>query len=510
MQSRTDTALTWEQLRSPQVTQFLVKPMLQQIRSNHFSRATVYTLLVNALQFSKESSAASRWRWSGRGAGGGSGTAKNPDTCATRALVCEMLALKLLKEYTTRELVDALAYDFYPLQGMPGPGGSALQVVSGGAGGASSKGKGRSGLGSGGGSSGGNVPFAAVARTSTLEVAIRASAKHFLAHPLVVQHLQAIWMGAIVFPTVSDTLHRIPRVPALQSVPPSTPTPLASLTSQTAARSRRQSVLDKRTPLLGRVGSGSQLATASAAAPKEAASATVTPALQLQAQSQPGYGSIAPSTAGARTGVATLYDPHTASPFKLSRLRVPRYRRLVSTLSLGVLVGLLVAVLAQRSTRITTLELVFWLWSAGYMLDELVAITDQGGVALHVMGPWNLFDLGVVALLIVYYCMRAVSVFLVDRRHYWNDTAYDVLAANTILLLPRILGILDHYPYFAQLLIAFRLMAVDLAAVFVVIGITCGSFFAFFALSKGPQDAADVAYRIFQMLMGYTDPAWEV
>ncbi|KAG7142832.1 hypothetical protein HYQ46_007583 [Verticillium longisporum] len=31
VQARTETSLTWEQLRSPQVSQFLVKPMQQQI-----------------------------------------------------------------------------------------------------------------------------------------------------------------------------------------------------------------------------------------------------------------------------------------------------------------------------------------------------------------------------------------------------------------------------------------------------------------------------------------------
>lgn len=43
--SRTETALTWEQLRSPQVSQFLVKPMQVQIRQQHFSRATIYALM---------------------------------------------------------------------------------------------------------------------------------------------------------------------------------------------------------------------------------------------------------------------------------------------------------------------------------------------------------------------------------------------------------------------------------------------------------------------------------
>jgi hypothetical protein len=88
--------------------------------------------------------------------------------------------------------------------------------------------------------------------------------------------------------------------------------------------------------------------------------------------------------------------------------------------------------------------------------------------------------------------------------------AYDVLAANAILLLPRIFSILDHYHYFSQLLIAFRLMAIDLAAVFVLVLISCSGFFVFFTLSKNPSDAPGVAYKIFQILMGFTPAAWEV
>ena len=38
-----------------------------------------------------------------------------------------------------------------------------------------------------------------VARISTLEIAIRAQAKRLLAHPLVIQQLEAIWAGTIVF-----------------------------------------------------------------------------------------------------------------------------------------------------------------------------------------------------------------------------------------------------------------------------------------------------------------------
>ena len=86
---RCETTLSWDQLRSPQVSQFLIKPIQQQIRSTHFSKATLYALMANCLQFNKEVSMYP----------GNSGTSK------TRALVCELLAIKLLKEFSTRELV---------------------------------------------------------------------------------------------------------------------------------------------------------------------------------------------------------------------------------------------------------------------------------------------------------------------------------------------------------------------------------------------------------------------
>ncbi|PHH88236.1 hypothetical protein CDD83_7799 [Cordyceps sp. RAO-2017] len=417
--TRTETTLTWEQLRSPQVSQFLVKPMQQQIRTQHFSRVTLYALMANCLQFGKE----------------GQRYAANAGTSNTRAKVCELLALKLLKEYSTRELIDALAYDFYPLQGLPGAQAPLPQARN------YSKAK----------------QALTASRTSTLEVAIRASAKHFLAHPVVVQQLEAIWNGAITFYASADRLHR--------EAPSS---PFRGMNGSAAAP-------DSRTPLLGSL-----------------------PPKQPPDSAPPGRRTV------------MLYDPRQASMLKLSRLRVPRYRSFLSTLSLAVLIGLFLAVLVRRSVQITGLELVFWFWSAGFMLDELVGFNEQG-FALYIMSFWNIFDLGILVLLIAYYCMRAYGVFLVDP-HHWNAMAYDVLAANAILLLPRIFSVLDHYQYFSQLLIALRLMAVDLAAVFVLVLIMCSGFYVFFTLSQSASanDGGDVAYKIFQILMGFTPAAWDI
>ncbi|KAI1352931.1 hypothetical protein F5Y01DRAFT_278188 [Xylaria sp. FL0043] len=412
VQTRTETTLSWEQLRSPQVSQFLVKPMQQQIRTQHFSRATLYALMANCLQFGKE----------------GQLYPGNAGVSTTRAKVCELLALKLLKEYSTRELIDALSYDFDPLQGCPrtppAQNGRAPEAKS-------------------------RAPFA---RSSTLEVAIRASAKHFVSHPLVVQQLEAIWNGAITFYSSHDNLHRV------------------------STTSDHRGNPDARTPLLGHQSF------------KEQAS-------QLPVHAIP-----------VRRTVA-LYDPRNASPLKLSRLRVPRYRYFLSTCSLFVMICLFLAVLIHRSSPITSLELLFWFWSAGFMLDEVVGFNEQG-FSLYIMSYWNIVDLGILLFLVIYYGMRLCGVFLVGSFR-WNEMAYEVLAVNAILLFPRIFSVLDHYPYFSQLLIAFRFMAEDLVALLVVISISCSGFFVFFTLSKNDDSASDVAYKIFQILMGFTPAAWD-
>ena len=401
---RCETTLSWDQLRSPQVSQFLVKPIQQQIRTNQFSRCTLYALLANCLQFNKEAQ-------------------QNPGNVGvlrTRAMTCELLAIRLLKEYNTRELIDALSYDFDPLQGLTPPGTSGTATP--------------------------RMPRAA--RTSTVEVAIRTQSKRFLAHPVVVQQLEAIWAGTIVFHSAADSLHRAP------------------------------------VKLFSR---------------------------------QRGYGTMPQATSAPdallylRRSV-TLYDPREASLFKLSRLRVPRYRQLFSTLSLAIMLGLFLGVLMQRSLDITALEIVFWFWSAGYMLDEVVGFTEQG-FELYIMSVWNAFDLGILMLFVAYYILRLYGILIPTvRKHYVANMAYDVLAATAVLLFPRLFSVLDHYRYFSQLLIAFRGMAVDLVAILVLIIISCSGFFIAFTLSFGDEalDAGAAAYALFQMLMGFTPAAWEI
>jgi len=402
-----ETTLTWEQLRAPQISQFLVKPIEVQIRSHHFNRATLLAILANALQFRKEAEHIPAMA-------GGNGT---------RAMMAELLALRMLKHYSTRELIDALSYDFDPLQSKieANPEGRPVSRSRG-------------------------------ARISAVEIAIRATAKKFLSHPVVVQQLEAIWAGSIVFHSVADNLHRKPADERCQTL---------------NVTLRRSYGTITREPLH-------------------------TPNQTLERRT------------------VTLYDPRNASLFKLSRLRVPRYRQVFSTLSFAVMLGLYLAVLLRRSSQLSNLEIIFGIYSAGYMLDEVVGFTEQG-FGLYIISVWNSFDLGILSLFFIYYALRIYSIFLPPmERPAVSKTAYDVLAMAAIFLFPRAFSALDHYRYFSQLLIAFRMMAQDMVAVMILIVISCSGFFVAFTLAFSDSETygTHVAYALFQILMGFTPAAW--
>jgi hypothetical protein len=54
----------------------------------------------------------------------------------------------------------------------------------------------------------------------------------------------------------------------------------------------------------------------------------------------------------------------------------------------------------------------------------------------------------------------------------------------------------DHYRYFSQLIIAFKIMAVDMVALLVLILISCSGFFVAFTLAfaRDSYSAKDVSY----------------
>lgn len=145
------------------------------------------------------------------------------------------------------------------------------------------------------------------------------------------------------------------------------------------------------------------------------------------------------------------------------------------------------------------------------MLDEIVGFNEQG-FSLYLMSFWNLFDLGILLLLFCYSLLRLYVMAMPDSRQLAAaNQAYDLLSAGAVLLFPRLFSVLDHYKYFSQLLIAFRIMASDLMAVFLLIVVACSGFFVAFSFSSASsQSPQEIVYGLFQILMGFTPTAWSM
>lgn len=89
--ARVDLTLKYDQLKSPQVNSFLVRPLVAEMKTN-LSLGTIYALMANILQFSKESEL----------------DVAMAGVMTTRSMVCGIVAMKLLKEY--KEGDDLVCY----------------------------------------------------------------------------------------------------------------------------------------------------------------------------------------------------------------------------------------------------------------------------------------------------------------------------------------------------------------------------------------------------------------
>ncbi|AOW00348.1 hypothetical protein LXG23DRAFT_39146 [Yarrowia lipolytica] len=405
---RVETSLKYEQIKTPQIYAYLIKPIVEECmvtvgpceeenraethldscdHDETISVGIIYSLLANQVQFLRESD-------TDGGVHGG--------VLETRAIVCEIVALKLLRELHEDDLIQALTYDFYPLAT-----GKPFNVIP------------------------------RYQRISALEMAIKAGAKHFLAHRIVVAVVQEIWDGSIMFQSSMDKLHR---------------------------RKKPDNVFT---------------------------------------QELVGYG---------RRGPGVKYCYEDASLFKLSRLRVPRYRHSIGIVTFAVLIVLYLGVLYQQHKQLGTLEVVFWLWSLGFVLEEIINFTDAG-YTLYVISIWNIIDLIILVFLVSYFVVRvyALAVASPDAFYYWNARAFDLLATVAIFLFPRMFSVLDNYQYFSLMLIAVRKMTIDLVVSSVMIILFSAGFWVAFtmAFARDVFSAKKIAYDLMKILFGFTPTVWD-
>lgn len=85
-----------------------------------------------------------------------------------------------------------------------------------------------------------------------------------------------------------------------------------------------------------------------------------------------------------------FYNHKTADPF--SRLRVPKYLKSFEVIFFGTFLCLYYAVLVERNPyKISTIEILLYIWFAAFIYDELSEWIDAGSI-FYATDVWNLFD----------------------------------------------------------------------------------------------------------------------
>ena len=148
---------------------------------------------------------------------------------------------------------------------------------------------------------------------------------------------------------------------------------------------------------------------------------------------------------------ATLYHPKRCDPF--TRLRVPLYLKIFEVMFFAAFLGFYYTVLVQKSFHaVTTEEVMLYIWLAAFTYNglthqpncptrsvltsrvELVEFRDAG-FTFYAADFWAVWDLGIIAVGIAFFVSRMIGLST-DHR-VTTDTAFDILALEALLLVPR-------------------------------------------------------------------------
>ncbi|SJX65465.1 related to YVC1-vacuolar cation channel [Sporisorium reilianum f. sp. reilianum] len=167
LRSTIDTHLSWEELTSVDLNFSLVRPLAIKY-SNYRSIAILYCLMLNRIYFQREASRDLAFQ----------------SVNTTRAALCELLAMKLLRTFSNDglELVTSLTASFHPLAGATYAELTELDLSS------------------------SHIDLEDITKhglapkqcSSTLDLAIASSAKRFISTPLCQRCIDGIWNGKVV------------------------------------------------------------------------------------------------------------------------------------------------------------------------------------------------------------------------------------------------------------------------------------------------------------------------
>ncbi|GMK58888.1 hypothetical protein CspeluHIS016_0603300 [Cutaneotrichosporon spelunceum] len=346
-----DTALDWDELKSPTVNYTVVRPIVARFAPTDDGSgsprsslgAVLYACMANRIEFSELADNDLSYQ----------------PLQQSRAEFCELLAIKLLRTFPNPNdeegLASQLVRQWCALDGAPE---DVWRRVD-------------------------DREEAAESKSSALDVAIVASAKRFIAQPVLQHILQEIGNGNLTY----------------------TPQQSVAVIRDTYVAPRQSHI---------------RLPTDSDDAPDSSMS-------------------IAHAEAEAHGHDVEVYrhNPYQTGWLDVGRLRVPRWRHAIEFVTFFVLLILFCITLTNRNLgHITGLEIFYIIFSFGFMLDEFAAMRESG-MLVYFTNVWNAFDLSYVAIFLTYFFMRMDALYHHDKVQ--SDRAFDILACGACFLFPRLI-----------------------------------------------------------------------
>ncbi|KAI0845520.1 hypothetical protein F5Y00DRAFT_265472 [Daldinia vernicosa] len=173
-----------------------------------------------------------------------------------------------------------------------------------------------------------------------------------------------------------------------------------------------------------------------------------------------------------------FYNPRTADPF--SRLRVPIYLKAYEVAFFAGFLMLYYSVLIKQNHHaITPLEVVLYIWFAAFFYDEVSEYIDAGSI-FYAADVWNLFDMIMIAIGLVFAILRFVGLYWAD--YTLVDIGFDVLSLEALFMVPRVCSIFSLSPYWGTLIPCLKEMGKDFLKFMLLVIIVYLGFLSTFCL----------------------------
>lgn len=132
----------------------------------------------------------------------------------------------------------------------------------------------------------------------------------------------------------------------------------------------------------------------------------------------------------------SIYNPRKAPLLNTYRLMVPRIRNMIEVAHFVILLALyLTLMINKHPTRIGVEEIVFMVFTWGWILDQLASMVEHGW-SVYSQNLWSFLDVSFATIFGIYFIMRMDGVF--THRDEIARPALDWLAMGAPFLVPRL------------------------------------------------------------------------